>query len=73
MRELLAETTVPVQVGGSFAGQNGYCTPDTDGVSYNDLTPRWGAAWDIFGTGKTSVKFNMGKYLSGASISGVSW
>ena len=65
------EPYVPVQVGGTYAGQKGYCTPDTDGVSYNDFTPRWGAAWDIFGTGKTSVKWNMGKYLSGAGISGI--
>jgi hypothetical protein len=65
------EPYVPVQVGGTYAGQKGYCTPDTDGVSYNDFSPRWGVAWDIFGTGKTSVKLNMGKYLSGASISGI--
>jgi hypothetical protein len=66
------EPYLPVQVGGGFSGQKGYCTPDnTDGVSYNDFTPRWGVAWDIFGTGKTSVKWNMGKYLSGASISGI--
>ena len=25
------------------------CRP-TDGVSYNDLTPRWGVAWDISAT-----------------------
>ena len=43
----------------------------TDGVSYNDVTPRWGVAWDMFGTGKTSVKWNMGKYLSGAGITGI--
>ena len=65
------EPYVPVQVGGAYAGQKGYCTPDSDGVSYNDFTPRWGVAWDIFGTGKTSVKLNMGKYLSGASIGGI--
>jgi hypothetical protein len=65
------EPYVPVQVGGEFAGQNSYCTPGSDGVSYNDFTPRWGVAWDIFGTGKTSVKWNMGKYLSGASVSGI--
>ena len=65
------EPYVPVQVGGAYAGQKGYCTPDSDGVSYNDLTPRWSAAWDLFGNGKTSVKFNMGKYLSGAQISGI--
>jgi len=62
---------VPVQNGGSYAGQSKYCTPPTDGVSYNDITPRWGATWDVFGTGKTSVKWNMGKYLSGAGISGI--
>ncbi len=43
----------------------------TDGVSYNDFTPRWGVAWDIFGTGKTSIKWNMGKYLAGAAVSGI--
>jgi hypothetical protein len=65
------EPYVPVQVGGTYAGQKGYCTPQTDGVSFNDFTPRWGVAWDVFGTGKTSVKLNMGKYLSGASIAGI--
>ena len=30
-----------------------------------------GVAWDLFGNGKTSVKWNMGKYLSGAAISGI--
>jgi Carboxypeptidase regulatory-like domain len=62
---------VPVQNGGQFNGSSRYCTPPTDGVSYNDITPRWGATWDIFGTGKTSVKWNMGKYLAGAGISGI--
>ncbi len=65
------EPYVPVQVGGAFTGQKGYCTPASDGVSYNDFTPRWAVAWDVFGTGKTSVKFNMGKYLSGAAIAGI--
>ena len=49
----------------------GYCTPPTDGVSYNDVTPRWGVAWDVFGNGKTSIKWNMGKYLAGAGINGI--
>jgi hypothetical protein len=62
---------VPVQNGGTSAGSARYCTPPSDGVSYNDLTPRWGATWDVFGTGKTSVKWNMGKYLAGAGISGI--
>ena len=62
---------VPVQNGGDVAGSARYCTPPTDGVSYNDITPRWAATWDVFGTGKTSVKWNMGKYLEGAGITGI--
>jgi carboxypeptidase family protein len=65
------EPYVPVQVGGEFAGQRSWCTPDTDGVSYHDITPRWAVTWDLFGNGKTSVKYNMGKYLSGAAINGI--
>jgi hypothetical protein len=37
------------------------------GVSaYNDLTPRIGVAYDVFGTGKTAIKFNFGHYLDAA-------
>ena len=40
-----------------------------DGVTgYNDITPRMGAAYDLFGNGKTAVKVNLGKYLQGASV-----
>jgi hypothetical protein len=49
----------------------GYCTQPSNGVSYNDLTPRWGVVWDVRGDGKTSVKWNMGKYLNAATISGI--
>lgn len=52
-------------------GTNAWCSQPTDGVSYNDLTPRWGVAWDVFGNGKTSVKWNMGKYLPPAGFGGV--
>jgi hypothetical protein len=39
----------------------------TPGVTgYNDITPRGGVAWDLFGTGKTSVKLNFGRYLQAA-------
>jgi len=39
----------------------------TDGVnSYNDVTPRAGAAIDAFGNGKTSIKLNVGRYLQAA-------
>src|SRR3954470_16697293 len=42
--------------------------PYTEGVNaYNDLTPRIGAAYDVFGNGKTALKFNWGHYLGFAS------
>jgi hypothetical protein len=49
-------------------GRDFWCSDPTDGVSYNDFTPRWGVAWDLFGTGRTSVKWNMGKYLQAAGF-----
>ena len=35
-------------------------------TGYKDITPRGGVAWDVFGTGKTSMKVNAGKYLQAA-------
>lgn len=32
------------------------------GVSVKDINPRFGAAYDLFGTGRTSVKFSLGRY-----------
>lgn len=34
---------------------------------YNDITPRVGAAYDLFGTGKTAIKVNVGKYVEAAT------
>lgn len=36
-------------------------------AGYNDITTRWGGAWDVFGTGKTALKVNIGKYLQNAT------
>jgi hypothetical protein len=44
--------------------------PATDGSSYNDLTPRGGVAMDLFGNGKTSLKFSFGRYLEAAQNAG---
>jgi hypothetical protein len=42
--------------------------PKTDGVTgYKDLSPRGGVAYDVFGTGRTSLKVNFGKYLEPTS------
>jgi hypothetical protein len=32
------------------------------GVGPKDLNPRFGAAYDVFGTGRTALKFSMGRY-----------
>jgi hypothetical protein len=34
---------------------------------YNDITPRLGFAYDLFGTGKTALKLNLGKYVEAAT------
>ncbi|HEU4694239.1 MAG TPA: carboxypeptidase regulatory-like domain-containing protein, partial [Vicinamibacterales bacterium] len=58
-------------------GENGILTdnqfggpillPRTEGVQgYHDISPRFGAAYDVFGNGKTALKVNVGQYLQGA-------
>jgi hypothetical protein len=38
--------------------------PQTQGVvGYNSIDPRVGAVYDLFGNGKTALKFNAGRYL----------
>src|SRR5690606_26206007 len=34
---------------------------------YNDITPRAGVAFDVFGNGNTALKVNVGKYLEAAT------
>jgi Carboxypeptidase regulatory-like domain len=40
-------------------------TPSVD--AFNDLSPRFGAAYDLFGTGRTAIKFQAGRYLGAAA------
>ena len=41
--------------------------PESKGViGYHDIDPRIGVAWDVFGNGKTALKFNAGRYLEAA-------
>ena len=35
-------------------------------VGYNDIDPRFGVAYDLFGNGKTAIKVNVGRYLEAA-------
>jgi hypothetical protein len=61
------------------AGENGVIAPSqflatpftfprSDGVTgFHDITPRMGAAYDLFGNGRTSVRVNVSKYLEPAN------
>jgi len=42
--------------------------PDTPQLSWKDVTPKMGAAYDLFGTGRTAVKVTLNKYLSGRQL-----
>ena len=46
-----------------------YAAGTTDGIAWRDVTPRMGAAYDLFGNGKTAVKVNVGKYLTALTAS----
>jgi hypothetical protein len=35
----------------------------TAGVNWSDITPRIGAAYDLFGNGRTAIKFHIAKYM----------
>ena len=45
--------------------------PAQDGASLKDITPRMGAAYDLFGDGRTAVKVTLNKYLQGLSATGI--
>ena len=50
----------------------GIVFPRTEGVKgFNDLTPRLGVAYDVFGNGRTALKVNAGHYLEAASALGI--
>ena len=55
------QTLGPVQ----FVPNRDIVIPDTPGLGWKDVTPRMGAAYDLFGTGKTAVKVTLNKYLGG--------
>ena len=40
-----------------------YPSRSTPGYDWKDISPRLGVAYDLFGNGKTAVRFNIGKYM----------
>jgi hypothetical protein len=57
-----AETYGPIQ----FAPARSFTLPETPNSNWKDVTPRMGAAYDVFGNGKTALKISLNKYLIGA-------
>jgi len=63
----------PVEGNGTF-GKATFLNPqpitivETPGVqAFNDISPRIGVAYDVFGTGRTALKLNWGRYLAYAA------
>ena len=52
----------------SFGGTN---FPRISNLSWNDLTPKLGATWDVMGDGRTAVKVTLNKYLIGLGTLGL--
>jgi hypothetical protein len=46
-----------------------YAAGTTDEIHWKDITPRIGAAYDLFGNGRTAIKVNVGKYLTALTAS----
>jgi hypothetical protein len=42
--------------------------PEAKGLRWNDISPRSGLAYDVFGDGKTALKVSLNKYLRGTAI-----
>ena len=44
--------------------------PETDNLNWKDITPKLGAAYDLFGNGRTALKVTLNKYLAGLGTTG---
>jgi hypothetical protein len=53
---------------GELAPNRDITFPETDGVSWNNIAGSAGAAYDLFGDGKTALQVSLGKYLPETAI-----
>ena len=63
-------TSFPEQTLGpvALAPNRNITFPAADNINWKDLTYRSGFSYDIFGTGKTALKFSFNKYLLGQTL-----
>jgi hypothetical protein len=66
------KNSFPAQgISGTFFGRNlNVQYNELDNLSWNDLTPRLGATYDVFGNGRTALKASLNKYLEGLGTTG---
>jgi hypothetical protein len=50
----------------ALAPSRNFVFPEQDNLNWRDITPRVGAAYDLFGNGKTALKMSVNKYLQNA-------
>jgi hypothetical protein len=53
---------------GPFVPNRHLSFPKTPGTNYKDITPRFNAAYDLFGNRKTAIKTSLNRYLAGVSV-----